>query len=93
MNSKENYKQYLQALPCSVSLVLLIQYLAYFYIYKNNQVESLKRSLFFSIGFLIFSLFLAKVQKVNFNFKNIKYKKLTITFLLIFIILNVINTI
>ncbi|WP_049690608.1 hypothetical protein [Anaerococcus jeddahensis] len=93
MNSKENYKQYLQALPCSVSLVLLVQYLAYFYIYKNNQVESLKRSLIFSIGFLIFSLFLAKVQKVNFNFKNIKYKKLTITFLLIFIILNIINTI
>lgn len=93
MNSKENYKQYIEALPCSASLVLLVQYLAYFYIYKNSQVESLKRSLIFSIGFLIFSLFLAKVQKVNFNFKNIKYKKLTITFLLIFIILNIINTI
>lgn len=93
MNSKENYKEYLHALPCSVSLVLLVQYLAYFYIYKNSQVESLKRSLVFSLGFLIFSLFLAKVQKVNFNFKNIKYKKLTIIFLLIFIILNIINTI
>lgn len=93
MNSKENYKQYIEALPCSASLVLLIQYLAYFYIYKNNQIESLKRSLIFSIGFLIFSLFLAKVQKVNFNFKDIKYKKLTIILLLVFLVLNLINTI
>lgn len=93
MNSKENYRQYIHALPCAASLVLLIQYLAFFYIYKNNQVESLKRSLVFSIGFLIFSIFLAKVQKVNFDLKNIKYKKLTIILLLVFIVLNVINTI
>lgn len=93
MNSKENYKEYLHALPCSVSLVLLVQYLAYFYIYKNSQVESLKRSLIFSIGFLIFSLFLAKVQKVNFNLSDIKYKKLTIILLLVFLVLNLINTI
>lgn len=93
MNSKENYRQYIHALPCAASLVLLIQYLAFFYIYKNNQVESLKRSLVFSIGFLIFSIFLAKVQKVNFDLKNIKYKKLTIILLLVFIVLNIINTI
>ena len=93
MNSKENYKQYIQVLPCAASLVLLIQYLAFFYIYKNNQVESLKRSLVFSIGFLIFSIFLAKVQKVNFDLENIKYKKLTIILLLVFIVLNIINTI
>ena len=93
MNSKENYRQYIHALPCAASLVLLIQYLAFFYIYKNNQVESLKRSLVFSIGFLIFSIFLAKVQKVNFDLKNIKYKKLTIILLLVFIVLNLINTI
>lgn len=93
MNSKENYRQYIQVLPCAASLVLLIQYLAFFYIYKHNQVESLKRSLVFSIGFLIFSIFLAKVQKVNFDLKNIKYKKLTIILLLVFIVLNLINTI
>ena len=93
MDSKENYKEYLQVLPCSASLVLLVQYLAYFYIYKNSQVESLKRSLVFSLGFLIFSLFLEKVQKVNFNFKDIKYKKLTIILLLVFLVLNLINTI
>ena len=93
MNSKENYRQYIHALPCAASLVLLIQYLAFFYIYKNNQVESLKRSLVFSIGFLIFSIFLAKVQKVNFDLKNIKYKKLTIILLLVFVVLNLINTI
>ena len=93
MNSKENYRQYIHSLPCTVSLVLLVQYLAYFYIYKNSQQESLKRSIIFSIGFFIFSIFLAKVQKVYFDFKEIKYKKLTIIFFLIFIILNIINTI
>lgn len=93
MNSKENYRQYIYVLPCSASLVLLIQYLAFFYIYKNSQQESLTRSLIYSLGFLIFSLFLSKVQKVDFNFKDIKYKKLTIILLLIFVILNLINTI
>lgn len=93
MNSKENYKQYIHSLPCAASLVLFIQYFAYFYIFKNNQVNSLKRSLIFSIGFLIFSLFLAKVQKVDFYFKDIKYKKLTIILLLVFLVLNLINTI
>lgn len=93
MNSKENYRQYIHALPCAASLVLLIQYLAFFYIYKNTQQESLKRSLIYSLGFLIFSIFLAKVQKVNFDLKYIKYKKLTIILLLIFVILNLINTI
>lgn len=93
MNSKENYRQYIHVLPCAASLVLLIQYLAFFYIYKNSQQESLTRSLVFSIGFLIFSIFLAKVQKVNFDLKNIKYKKLTIILLLVFIVLNIINTI
>lgn len=93
MNSKENYRQYIHSLPCAISLVLLVQYLAYFYIYKNSQQESLKRSIIFSIGFFIFSIFLAKVQKVDFDFKEIKYKKLTIIFFLIFIILNITNTI
>ena len=93
MNSKENYRQYIHTLPCAASLVLLIQYLAFFYIYKNSQQESLTRSLIFSIGFLIFSIFLAKVQKVNFDLKDIKYKKLTIILLLVFIVLNIINTI
>lgn len=93
MNSKENYKQYIQVLPCAASLVLLIQYLAFFYIYKNNQQESLTRSLIYSLGFLIFSLFLSKVQKVDFNFKDIKYKKLTIILLVVFVVLNLINTI
>ncbi|MDU5342083.1 hypothetical protein [Anaerococcus vaginalis] len=93
MNSKENYRQYIHVLPCAASLVLLIQYLAFFYIYKNSQQESLKRSLIYSLGFLIFSIFLAKVQKVNFDLKNIKYKKLTIILLLVFIVLNIINTI
>ncbi len=85
MNSKENYRQYIHALPCAASLVLLIQYFAFFYIYK--------RSLIYSLGFLIFSMFLAKVQKVDFNFKDIKYKKLTIILLLVFVVLNLINTI
>lgn len=93
MNSKENYKQYIYVLPCAASLVLLIQYLAFFYIYKNSQQESLTRSIIYSLGFLIFSIFLAKVQKVNFDLKNIKYKKLTIILLLVFIVLNLINTI
>lgn len=90
MNSKENYRQYIHALPCAASLVLLIQYLAFFYIYKNSQQESLTRSIIYSLGFLIFSIFLAKV---NFDLKNIKYKKLTIILLLVFIVLNLINTI
>lgn len=93
MNSKENYRQYILSLPFAASLVLLIQYLAFFYIYNNSQQDSLKRSLIYSIGFLIFSIFLAKVQKVNFDLKNIKYKKLTIILLLVFIVLNIINTI
>lgn len=93
MSTKENYRQFILGLPCTASLVLLIQYLAYFYLYNNNQADSFKRSLIFSIGFLIFSSFLAKVQKVNFNFKEMKYKKLTIILLLIFIVLNIINTI
>ena len=93
MNSKENYKQYIQALPCAASIILLIQYFAFFYIYKNSQQESLTRSLIYTLGFLIFSLFLAKVQKVNFNFKDIKYKKLTIILSLVFLVLNLINTI
>lgn len=93
MNSKENYRQYIHAIPCAASLVLLIQYLAFFYIYKNSQQESLTRSLIYSLGFLIFSIFLAKVQKVNFDLKNIKHKKLTIILLLVFIVLNIINTI
>lgn len=93
MNSKENYRQYIHALPCAASFVLLIQYLAFFYIYKNSQQESLTRSLIYSLGFLIFSIFLAKVQKVNFDLKNIKYKKLTIILLLVFVVLNLINTI
>ena len=93
MNSKENYRQYILSLPFVASLVLLIQYLAFFYIYNNSQQDSLKRSLIYSIGFLIFSIFLAKVQKVNFDLKNIKYKKLTIILLLVFIVLNIINTI
>ena len=93
MNSKENYRQYILSLPFAASLVLLIQYLAFFYIYNNCQQDSLKRSLIYSIGFLIFSIFLAKVQKVNFDLKNIKYKKLTIILLLVFIVLNIINTI
>ena len=93
MNSKENYRQYILSLPFAAILVLLIQYLAYFYIYNNNQADSFKRSLIFSIGFLIFSLFLAKIQKVNFNFKEMKYKKSTLILLLIFVVLNIINTI
>lgn len=93
MNSKENYRQYILSLPFAASLVLLIQYLAFFYFYNNSQQDSLKRSLIYSIGFLIFSIFLAKVQKVNFDLKNIKYKKLTILLLLVFIVLNIINTI
>lgn len=93
MNTKENYRQYILSLPFTAILVLLIQYLAYFYIYNNNQADSFKRSLIFSIGFLIFSLFLAKVEKVNFNFKEMKYKKYTLILLLIFIVLNIINTI
>ena len=93
MNTNENYRQFILSLPFTAILVLLIQYLAYFYIYNNNQADSFKRSLVFSIGFLIFSLFLAKVQKVNFNFKEMKYKKSTLILLLIFIVLNIINTI
>ena len=93
MNSKENYRQYIHALPCAASLVLLIQYLAFFYIYKNSQQESLTRSIIYSLGFFFFFIFLAKVQKVNFDLKNIKYKKLTIILLLVFVILNLINTI
>ena len=93
MNTNENYRQFILSLPFTAILVLLIQYLAYFYIYNNNQADSFKRSLIFSIGFLIFSLFLAKVQKVNFNFKEMKYKKSTLILLLIFIVLNIINTI
>lgn len=93
MSTKENYRQFILSLPFTASLVLLIQYLAYFYLYNNNQADSFKRSLIFSIGFLIFSSFLAKVQKINFNFKEMKYKKFTIILLLIFIVLNILNTI
>ena len=49
--------------------------------------------MYLPLGFLIFSIFLAKVQKVNFDLKNIKYKKLTIILLLVFVVLNLINTI
>ena len=93
MNTNDNIRDYILSLPCAASLILLVQYLAYFYIYKNNQADSFKRSLVFAIGFFIVSSLLAKVQKVNISLKDIKYKKLTTIFLLAFVILNIINAI